>query len=101
MTTIGSSVDNTPLVFWFPILLGMLQDYPRQLPSHHNLILNPSGQFIMLQGTPTLVAWPIPGNPSLHMEFLNRLQTCSSHREGTRPICKMSNGVGWTCRGCG
>ena len=72
-----------PCQSWFPVLLGMLQDYPRRLPSHHDLILNPSSQFIMQQGTPTLVAWPISGNPSFHVEFLHRLQTCSSHHGGT------------------
>ena len=39
----------------------------------------------MQQGTPTLVAWPISGNPSLHEESLNRHQTCSSHHGGTKP----------------
>ena len=38
-----------PCQSWFPVLLGMLQDYPRRLPSHHDLILNPSSQFIMQQ----------------------------------------------------
>ena len=44
---------------WFLVVLGMLQDYPRQLPPQEDLILSPSNQeFIMQQGTPTLVAWP-------------------------------------------
>ena len=81
---------------WFPVVLGMLQDYPCQLPPQQDLILSPSNQeFIMQQGTPTLVAWPISGNPSLHEEFLHRLQNCSSLHGGTKPtlattlICKM------------
>ena len=42
---------------WFLVVLGMLQDYPRQLPPQQDLILSPSNQeFIMQQGTPTLVA---------------------------------------------
>ena len=29
---------------WLPVVLGMLQDYPRQLPPQEDLILNPSNQ---------------------------------------------------------
>ena len=71
---------------WFPVVLGILQDYPRQLPPQEDLILSPSNQeFIMQQGTPTLVAWPISGNPSLHKEFLHRLQNYSSLHGATKP----------------
>ena len=70
---------------WFPVLLRMLQDYPRQLPPHQDLILTPSNQeFLMQREIPTLVAWPTSGNPSLHEEFLHRLQTYSSHHGGTK-----------------
>ena len=71
---------------WFPVVLGMLQDYPRQLPPQEDLILSSSNQeFITQLGTPTLVAWPISGNPSLHEEFLHRLQNYSSLHGGTKP----------------
>ena len=71
---------------WFPLLLGMLEDHPRQLPQIPDLILNPTNQeFIMKQGVPNLIAWPISGNPSLHEEYLHKLQTCYSPHGETKP----------------
>ena len=65
---------------WYPIILRMLEDYPRQLPQIQDIILNPTNQeFIMKQGVPTLVAWPVSGSPLHHEEFLRRLQSYSSH----------------------
>ena len=63
---------------WFPTILGLLEDYLRLLPSVEDLVMLPSDQeFIMSQGVPDLVAWPISGNPSNHGEFLHKLQTSS------------------------
>jgi len=48
----------------------MLEDYPRILPAREDLVILPVGQeFIMNQGVPKLVAWPISGNPLSHEEF--------------------------------
>ena len=65
---------------WYPIILGMLEDYPRILPAGEDLVILPTGQdFIMNQGVPELVAWPVSGNPSNHEEFLRRLRPSSLH----------------------
>ena len=42
-------------------------------------------EFIMRQGTPNLVVWPISGNPSQHEEFLQRLQNSSYLHGDKRP----------------
>ena len=65
---------------WYPIILGMLEDYPRILPAVEDLVILPTGQdFIMNQGVLELVAWPVSGNPSNHEEFLRRLRPSSLH----------------------
>ena len=65
---------------WYPIILGMLEDYPRILLAGEDLVILPTSQdFIMNQGVPELVAWPVSGNPSNHEEFLWRLQPSSLH----------------------
>ena len=66
---------------WFPVLLELLEDYPRALPQQPDLIMTPSGQeFLMHQGIPQLIAWPISGNPIHQKDFLQRLQiSCSPH----------------------
>lgn len=55
-TTCLSTVSDTlrPYQPWFPIILGMLEDYPHQLPhTQVDIILNPINQeFIMKQGVP-------------------------------------------------
>ena len=63
---------------WYPIILGMLEDYPRILPAGEDLVILPTGQdFTMNQGVPELVAWLVSGNPSNHEEFLRRLRPSS------------------------
>ena len=53
---------------WYPTILGMLEDFPRMLPAQENLVVLQTDQaFIMNQGAPVLVAWPISRNP-LHQE---------------------------------
>ena len=60
---------------WFPVLLELLEDYPRVLPHQTDLVVMPSDQgFLMQQGVPTLIACPISGNPSHHKDFLLRLK---------------------------
>ena len=65
---------------WYPIILGMLEDYPRILPAGEDLVILLTGQdFIMNQGVPELVAWSVSGSPSNHKEFLWRLQPSFLH----------------------
>ena len=57
----------------------MLEDHPRLLPNNPDLVSLPVGhQFIMSQGIPRLIAWPISGTPSHHRAFLEKLQNFSS-----------------------
>jgi len=61
--------------FWFPILLKLLDDYPLILPTLPDLVVMQTQQvFLMKQGVPQLIAWPISGNPIHHKDFLHRLQ---------------------------
>ena len=89
---------------WYPMILEMLEDYPRILPARNDLvILSPGQEFIMNQGVPELVAWPISGNPLNHKEFLQRLQHSSSHpgdpkHSQTTTHC-FRNGLTGVCRG--
>jgi len=71
---------------WFPIVLELLEDYPRILPTLPDLVVMPAGQeFIMKQGVPQLIAWPISGNPIHHGVFLQRLQTLWSPHGEIKP----------------
>ena len=89
---------------WHPTILGMIEDYPRVLPAKEDLVLLQAGQeFIMNQGVPVLVAWPISGNPSHHEDFLQRLQRSSLHHgdpkhSRTTTPC-FQNGLVGVCRG--
>ena len=50
----------------------------------------PLGQdFLMQQGVPQLVTWPISGNPIHHEEFLRRLQTSCLDHGGRKPTPTM------------
>ena len=79
-----------------PTILGMLEDYPCVLLARQDLVILPTPQdkFIMKQGIPDLVAWPISGNHSLHEGFLQKLQT-SSWRTKIKPtmILCLPNGL--------
>ena len=47
---------------WFPVVLEMLKDYPRVLPTQSDLVILPMGQeFLMRKGVPPLIAWPTSG----------------------------------------
>ena len=75
---------------WFPLVLELLEDYPRRIPQQPDLISMPSGQnFLMQKGVPQLVAWPVSGNHIHHEEFLRKLQTSCLHRGGTKPTPTM------------
>ena len=68
---------------WFPAVLKLLEDYPRRLVNQPDLVVLPLNQeFLMKQGVPQLIAWPISGNLTHHKAFLQRLQTsCLPHGE--------------------
>ena len=89
---------------WYPMILEMLEDYPRILPARDDLLILPPGQeFIMNQGVQELVAWPISRNPSNHEGFLQRLQHSSLHpgdpkRNQITTNC-FRNGLAGVCRG--
>ena len=70
---------------WYPVLLELLEDFPRRLPQQADLVRCPTAQeFIMNQRVPDLIAWPISGNPLHHEAFLQRLQGSSCHHGGQR-----------------
>ena len=76
---------------WFPVLLELLEDYPRVLPHQQDLVVMPSGQsFLMQQGVPTLITCSISGNPSHHKDFLQKLQTSCWHPGDPKPTPTMA-----------
>ena len=69
---------------WYPRVLKLLEGYAQKIPQRQDLISKPMGQeFLMQQGVPQLVAWPVSGNPIHHENFLARLQTSYLHHGGT------------------
>ena len=71
---------------WFPVLLEMLEDYPRILPGRSDLTLSPTGQKFIMNQAPTLVTWPICGIPSSQEAFRTQLQnSCSPPGEQRQP----------------
>ena len=70
---------------WFPLVLELLEDYPRRIPQQSDLVSMPLGQeFLMQQGVPQMVVWPISGNPTHHEEFLRKVQTSCLHHGETK-----------------
>ena len=84
---------ETPLwttQLWFPVVLELLEDYPRLLVNQPDLVVLPMGQeFLMKQGVPQLIAWPISRNLTHHKAFLQRLQTSCLPHGGIKPILTM------------
>jgi len=81
-----SSVDN-PLME-NPVVVSNSTGAPGGLPSvSANPVVMPAGQeFLIKQGVPQLITWPISGNPIHHRDFLQKLQAlCSPHGE-IKPI---------------
>ena len=64
---------------WIPVLLEMLEDYPRILPERPDLTLQPTGQEFIMNQVPTLVAWPICGIPSSQEAFWNQHRSSYCH----------------------
>ena len=61
-------------------ILGMLEDFPRMLSAQDDLVVLQTDQaFIMNQGAPVLVAWPISANPLHQEELMQRLQISCFH----------------------
>ena len=72
-----------PAQTWYPLLLDMLREHPRKLPTHNQLILNhwKEPHPLLLQGHLTLAAWPISGDHCQTKAFLEK-QPISSVRHG-------------------
>ena len=72
---------------WFPSLLEMLVDYPRQLPQQPGLIMLPFEPETEhpLQHKLHLTVWPVSGNVSIREDFHERLRTYFCHRGAKRP----------------
>ena len=69
---------------WYTVVPGTLEDIPRLLPTREDLIfLHPGQEFQMPEGCPSLVAWPISGNPSHHEKFLQKLQNTKTSSKET------------------
>ena len=55
---------------WYPVLLGMLWEFPRQISPFPDLIQNPA------ELTTQLAMWPISGRSSMTVAFQRKLQGC-------------------------
>ena len=91
---------------WYPTILGMLEDFPRILPAQDDLVILQTEQaFIMNQGVPVLVAWPISENPLHQEEFLQRLQISCYHpgdqKLSQTTTCCLQNGLAGVYKGIG
>ena len=53
---------------WYPVLLGILWEYPGQIPLLHNLFQSPA-ELDLLRLTPQLAMWPISGESSVTAVF--------------------------------
>ena len=72
---------------WFPSLLEMLVDYPRQLPQQPGVIMLPFEPETEhpLQHKLHLTVWPVSGNASIQEDFHQRLRKYFCHRGAKRP----------------
>ena len=60
---------------WYPVLLSLLWEFPRLIPSLPDLIQNPSG-LELPELMPQLAVWPISGKNSITAAIQKRLQVC-------------------------
>lgn len=60
---------------WYPVLLDLLVDYPRLLPSSHRLLTDPFGNPhpLLIAGQLQLAAWKLSGRDSKRLEFQEKL----------------------------
>ena len=87
-STSNTSVENSTMV---SPGTRTSEDYPWRIPQQTDLVSMPVGQeFLMQQGVPQLIAWPISGNHMHHKEFLCRVQTSCLHHGGTKPTPTMA-----------
>ena len=98
------SANNTIVENPVMLVLDLLEDHPCRIPQHPDSISMTLGQeFLMQEGIPQLVVWPISGNPSHHEAFLQRLQTSWLHHGKTKPMPTMDapflNGLAGVNRG--
>ena len=63
---------------WYPVLMGMLVDYPRLLPRDSQVMINPDPSIL----TPQLVVWRISGIDTEAISFRRKLwNSCSTPGE--------------------
>ena len=68
---------------WYPVLLGMLYNYPRQLPQSPSL-LQSEPSVAQMDFLPQIAVWPVSGR-SLDVEtFQSQLRSLSSHPGGVK-----------------
>ena len=60
---------------WYPVLLGMLWEFPRQISPFPDLIQNPA-ELDLPELTTQLAVWPISGRSSMTVAFQRKLQGC-------------------------
>jgi len=63
---------------WYPVLLGMLWDFPRQLPRTVDLFQQTSNA-VQMDLVPQLAVWPISGRSSEVEVFQSQLRSSSLH----------------------
>ena len=81
---------------WYPVLLGMLYDYPRQLPRSLSLFQQMSDVNLM-DILPQLAVWPISGKSSDATTFQSQLRNSSLHLGGAKhpKLTTHTSGSGW------
>ena len=80
---------------WYPVLLGMLWDFPRQLPRTVDLFQQTSNA-VQMDLVPQLAVWPISGISSEVEVFQRQLRSSSLHPGGTKHL----NHTTHTSRSC-
>ena len=60
---------------WYPVLLSLLWEYPRRIPSLPNLVQSLAG-LGPLELTPQLTMWPISGKSLVTAAFQKKLPVC-------------------------
>ena len=68
---------------WYTVLLGMLFDYPRQLPRNRGTFQIPPHS-VQMEFLPQLAVWPISGTSLEVQTFLIKLRNSSSHPGGVK-----------------
>ena len=74
---------------WYPVLLGMLRDYPRLIPPQKSLLQREGVQKVP-EMTPQLAVWPVSGRDIESASFLQKLWTSCSLPGGQSLLSHMS-----------